>query len=143
MDKRQLSYYEAITTHGRDANPFFRLMGVEILHFGAGEAALQMLIRPDMRNGEGWLQGGLLVALADEAMALALYTVLDATDRIATVSENTHFLRGARDGTVTAIGRVTRRHTGVAFTEGEVRSGSATEGLLTRTAAVFSVLTAS
>ena len=41
-----------------------------------GKATLKMTVRPDMYNGVGWLQGGMLAAIADEAMALALYTVL-------------------------------------------------------------------
>jgi acyl-CoA thioesterase len=137
-ERSGLSYYEAITARGRDANPFLRLMGVEILRAGNGEAVLGMTVRPKMRNGEGWLQGGLFVALADESMALALYSVLGRKDRIATISESTQFLKGVRAGELHAVGRVTRKGRRVAFAEGEIHAGSGGE-LLARTIAAFAV----
>ncbi len=133
------SYYEAIRARGREANPFFVLMDVEIVRVGEGEAQLQMRVRPDMRNGEGWLQGGLLVALADESMALALYSALGSGHRIATISESTQFLKGVRDGTISAAGRVVRKGRRVAFAEAEVQSGSSDGEPLARTSAAFAV----
>ena len=135
-----LSYYQAITTRGREANPFFLLMGIEVLRAADGESTLQMPVRPEMRNGAGLLQGGLFVSLADEAMALALCSVLGATDRIATVSESTSFLKGVREGVVVAIGRVVRKGRRVAFTDGEVRELTIEGALLARTTAVFAVM---
>jgi acyl-CoA thioesterase len=132
------SYLEELRVRGRDANPFFLLMGIRVARMGGGEAALEMTVRPDMHNGLGWLQGGILVALADEAMALGLFTALDAHQQIATISESTSFLKGTRDGTLVATGRVIKRGRKVAFTEGEVcRDGD----VLSRTTGVFSLLT--
>jgi acyl-CoA thioesterase len=71
-----MGYLEEIQSRGRDANPFFRLMGIDVDSFCRGEAELSMDVRPDMLNGVGWLQGGLFTALCDEAMALALFTVI-------------------------------------------------------------------
>ena len=53
-----MNYIERIQTEGRDANPFFTLMGIEIGVIGKGSATLRMPIRPDMLNGEEFLQGG-------------------------------------------------------------------------------------
>ena len=133
-------YLETIKKRGREANPFFMLMGVEVMHIGNGEATLEMPVRPDMHNGEGWLQGGLFVSLADEAMALALYTILDDTERIATVSEATNFMKGVQDGKVVATGRVVKKGRRVAFAEGEVREGTPDGELLTKTTAAFAVM---
>ena len=62
----EMSYLEEIRRKGRDANPFFQLMGIELGTYGNGEAELFMPVRPDMHNGVGWLQGGLFTALCDE-----------------------------------------------------------------------------
>jgi uncharacterized domain 1 len=94
-----------------------------------------------MLNGVGWLQGGMLVALADEAMALALYPMLEATEGIATISESTSFIKGVRDGTIVAEGHVIRKGRRVAFCEGEVRIDNAEMTLLSKTTASF-VITA-
>jgi len=110
-----MSYIEEIRTLGRDANPFFRLMGIVLGPLGKGVAELSMQVRPDMLNGVGWLQGGLFTALCDEAMALALFTILDEDECIATISESTSFLQGIRKGRIRALGRVIKKGHSVAF----------------------------
>jgi acyl-CoA thioesterase len=133
-----MDYLEALARQGRDANPFFRLMEIEVGTYGDGTAELSMAVRPDMMNGVGWLQGGLYVALADEAMALAIYTALEPGEGIATVSENTSFLKGVNRGTITATARVIRKGRRVAFTESDVRDENGT--LLSRTSAAFAIV---
>lgn len=112
-------------------------MGIDVDSFGEGTAKLSMKVRPDMLNGVGWLQGGLYVALCDEAMALALYTVLEEGELIATISENTSYLRGVRNGLVYAEAQVVRKGRQVAFTEGRVKNTD--DELLTETRASFTV----
>jgi acyl-CoA thioesterase len=135
-----MGYLDDIKKIGRGANPFFLSMEIEIESFGEGEAVLSMPIRPSILNGQGWMQGGLFVALADEAMALALYTVLEDGELIATISENTSFLQGIRDGRVIAEGKVLKRGRQVAFTEGVVRRADETGDVLSETRAYFTVI---
>lgn len=140
MHKNSMNYRERIKRDGRAANPFFCLMGIDIVSAGDGKAELAMQVRPDMHNGVGWLQGGMLVALADEAMALAIYTQLADGEGIATISESTSFLRGVREGSITAEGRVIRKGRRVAFCEAEVWADNGGErSLLSRTSAAFTV----
>ncbi len=134
-----MSYLEKIKKEGKNANPFFCLMGIDVVSAEPGKAVLKMHVRPDMHNGVGWLQGGILAAVADEAMALALYPLLSKTEGIATISESTSFVRGAQDGYIIAEGRVIRKGRRVAFTEGEVYTGDNEKVLLSRTSAAFAV----
>ncbi len=134
-----MGYIEELKRVGRDANPFFKLMGIEVAEFGDGRARLTMEVRPDMLNGAGWLQGGVYVALADEAIALALYTLLAGNEEIATIDEHTSFLKGVNAGTIVATGRVIRKGRRVAFAEGEVRDAT-DDTLLTRTTTSFAVI---
>lgn len=140
MHKNSMNYHERIQRDGREANPFFCLMGIDVVSAGEGKAVLSMQVRPDMHNGVGWLQGGMLVALADEAMALAVYTQLADGEGIATISESTSFIRGVREGTISAEGRVIRKGRRVAFCEAEVWADNGGErSLLSRTSAAFTV----
>jgi acyl-CoA thioesterase len=134
----EMSYLSEISRRGRDANPFFQLMGIEIGTYGNGEAELFMPVRPDMHNGVGWLQGGLFTALCDEAMALALFTVMEEDAAIATISESTSFLQGSRNGRIAATGRVVKKGRRVAFMEGFVKSEDGTT--LTETRASFAIM---
>lgn len=132
-----MGYLEEIKKAGRDANPFFRLMGIEVESFGEGSAILSMNVRPDMLNGVGWLQGGLYGALCDEAMALALYTRLEEGEQIATISESTSYLRGVRNGKIRARAEIVRKGRQVAFLEGCVTDAG--DVLLSKTTASFTI----
>ncbi|MDD3932516.1 MULTISPECIES: PaaI family thioesterase [unclassified Methanoculleus] len=134
-----MGYIDELKQIGRDANPFFTLMGIEVGEFRNGRASLTMDVRPDMLNGAGWLQGGVYVALADEAIALALYTLLADNEEIATIDEHTSFIKGVNAGTIVATGRIIRKGRRVAFADGEVRD-AADDTLLTRTSTSFAVI---
>jgi acyl-CoA thioesterase len=134
----EMGYLEEIRNHGRDANPFLRLMEINIDGFGDGEAELSMQVRQDMLNGAGWLQGGLFTALCDEAMALALFTVLEERKCIATISESTSFLQGIRKGKVIAKGRVVKMGRQVAFTESMITDDERHQ--LSQTFASFAII---
>ena len=134
-----MSYLDDVKKDARAVNPFFRQMGIEVIEVADGRGVLKMPVRPDMHNGVGWLQGGLLVALADEAMALAAYTRLVEGEGIATISESTSFIKGVRAGIIYAEGRVIRKGRRVAFCESEVWTGEAERILLSRTSAAFAV----
>jgi uncharacterized protein (TIGR00369 family) len=134
-----MSYLENIRQHGRNANPFFCQMGIDIVSYKEGSAMLNMQVRPDMLNGVGWLQGGMLVALADEAIALALYTQLAEYEGIATISESTSFVRGVREGVIVAEAKVIRKGRRVAFAEAEVFLENGKKTMLSRTSAAFAV----
>jgi uncharacterized protein (TIGR00369 family) len=134
-----MSYLEKIKTDGKNANPFFCLMGIDVVSVEPGKAVLRMEVRPDMHNGVGWLQGGMLAALADEAMALALYPLLAKNEGIATISESTSFIKGAKEGFIIAEGRIIRKGRRVAFAEGEVFIDDTGKAMLSRTSAAFAV----
>jgi acyl-CoA thioesterase len=133
-----MSYLERVRQRGRDANPFFLLMGIELGTYGNGEAELFMPVRPDMHNGVGWLQGGLFTALCDEAMALALFTVLEEGTGIATISESTSFLQGIRIGRIKATGKFVKKGRSIAFMEGHVKSEDGK--ILAKTSASFAIM---
>lgn len=125
-----MSYLDEIARSGQRANPFFCLMGIVPVSWGEGEARLEMEVRPDMTNGEGWLQGGIYTAFADEAMALAIYTLLNPDEMIATVSCTTGFLKGVRAGErIIAEARVIRKGRQIIFTEASVMKAEDSTGL--------------
>ena len=134
-----MSYLDKIQQRDPSANPFFILMGIEVVSTEQGKAVLSMPVRPDMLNGAGWLQGGVLAAIADEAMALALYPLLSPEEGIATISESTSFIRGVKEGKVFAEGRVIRKGRRVAFTESEAYLLQGERQILSRTSAAFAV----
>jgi acyl-CoA thioesterase len=135
-----MSYIEKIRTSGRDANPFFRLMDIDVIAISEGKAKLRMNVRRDMLNGENFLQGGMFTALADEAMVLGIYSLLDEGQTIATVSESTSFMFGAGAGSVLiADGSVIKKGRRIVFAEGLVRIEGKDE-VASRTSAAFAII---
>jgi uncharacterized protein (TIGR00369 family) len=91
-----------------------------------------------MLNGEDFLQGGLFTALADEAMVLAIYPLLNPEERIATISESTTFMSGAQKGILIGTGRVLKKGRRVIFAEGDITM-EGSERILSRSTATFMV----
>ena len=117
------SYLDRLRAGGEGANPFFEMMGVRVDRVDGGAGELSVEVRPEFCNGEGWVQGGLYAALADEAIVLAVYQTLGEGESIATITESTSFLRGVNTGSLRAVGRVVKRGRRVIFGEGQVFDG--------------------
>lgn len=50
-------------------DPYSQWLGLELLHAAPGHCKLQMLLRPEMCNGFGVAHGGVLLSMADSALA--------------------------------------------------------------------------
>jgi acyl-CoA thioesterase len=116
------------------------MMGIDVLECDGGRAAIGMSVTPPMQNGEGFLQGGLFTALADEAMVLAIYQVLEEGSTLATISETTNYMRGISGGLVRAEGSIVKKGRRVVFAEAAVFDCTGSEKrLLSATQAAYAV----
>ncbi|MFF3286194.1 PaaI family thioesterase [Streptomyces sp. NPDC003023] len=59
-----------------DAQPFSQLVGARITAFGGGEAVLEVDIREDLRQQNGYLHGGVVAYAADNCITFAAGTTL-------------------------------------------------------------------
>lgn len=59
-----------------DSQPFSRLVGARITAFGDGAAALEVDVREDLRQQNGFLHGGVLSYAADNAITFAAGSAL-------------------------------------------------------------------
>ena len=58
------------------AQPFSVLLGAEVAEFGDGRAVLELPVRDELRQQNGYLHGGVLAYAADNALTFAAGTVL-------------------------------------------------------------------
>jgi uncharacterized protein (TIGR00369 family) len=58
------------------SQPFSRLLGARLTEFGAGGATLELDIRDELNQQNGYLHGGVLAYAADNALTFAAGTVL-------------------------------------------------------------------
>ncbi|WP_328495128.1 PaaI family thioesterase [Streptomyces sp. NBC_00414] len=79
------------------AQPFSTLLGTRLVAFGEGEAVLELDIRDDLRQQNGFVHGGVLGYAADNALTFAAGSV--AGSRLLTSGFTIDYLRPA-DGTL-------------------------------------------
>jgi uncharacterized protein (TIGR00369 family) len=100
--------------------PFADFLGIRIESLEPGAARLSLAHRPELENSHHGAHGGVVMALADVALAVAAIA-RDGTARGAyTVDLSVSFL-GPGKGTLRAEGRCLRIGRSLAFSEGEVR----------------------
>ena len=105
------------------ANPFIKFMGIQAPQLGVGYARFVLPFKPELANSIGLLQGGAIAALADEAVAFALYSLVKEGEMINTVEMKINFLAAVKEGEVEAAARISKRGRTISLGEVEVRQG--------------------
>jgi 1,4-dihydroxy-2-naphthoyl-CoA hydrolase len=91
----------------RDLMPFAALIGAEVIEATPEVVRGRMEWAPERCTAGGLLHGGALMAMADGGGgALAFMNLPEGAVGTATIESKTNFLRGVRDGAVTATSRV-------------------------------------
>ena len=105
--------------------PFAEFLGIRIVGNEPGAARLEMALRPELMNSFHDAHGGVVMALADVALAVAAITQDGAARGAITVDLSVSFL-GPGKGTLLAEARCLRAGRSLAFSEGEIRDGEGT-----------------
>ena len=103
------------------ANPFIKFVGIEVPQLGKGYARFLLPFKPDLANSIGLMQGGVIAALADEAVAFALYSLVKEGETINTVEMKINFLGAVQEGEVEAVATIAKRGRTISLGEFEVR----------------------
>jgi uncharacterized protein (TIGR00369 family) len=106
------------------ASPFHAGFGVTVEHATRGEVRLGWQARPEHRNLQGLVHGGVLATLVDIAMGLAVRSVVGPSRRHVTIDLTVHYLRPASPGPIEAVGTTLRVGSQIAFAEGDVADAS-------------------
>ena len=104
-------------------NPFIKFVGIQVPQLGRGYARFVLPFKPDLANSIGLLQGGVIAALADEAVAFALYSLVKEGEIINTVEMKINFLAAVKEGEVEATAHIAKRGRTISLGEFEVRQG--------------------
>jgi acyl-CoA thioesterase len=114
-----------------------RWLGLRLERVEPGEVDVSLALEPKHLNLVGTLHGGLIATLADTATGLAQRTLLEPDAPLMTTQLSVTFLTPARDGRVTARGRVIRSGRRFGYAEADVVNDDGT--LLARATATFAV----
>jgi uncharacterized protein (TIGR00369 family) len=90
----------------RDAMPFAALVGVELVEAGPDLVRGRLDWAPERCTAGGLMHGAALMALADSCGGVCAFLNLpDGAAGTSTIESKTNFLRGVRDGSLTATTR--------------------------------------
>lgn len=106
-----------------DRNLFIKFVGIQVLQLGKGYARFVLPFKPELANSIGLLQGGMIAALADEAVAFALYSLVQEGETINTVEMKLNFLGAVQEGEVEAEAHIAKRGRTISLGEFTVRQG--------------------
>ena len=108
----------------RELAPCSRLLGrqVRAVDPEAGTIEVEFEAAPEFVNSAGAIQGGMLAAMLDSTLGLALRARLPADVLAPTLELKVSFLRPATVGPLVGQGRVVHQATSVAFLAGELRN---------------------
>ncbi len=104
--------------------PFAVTLGMELVSATPEEVVGRLAWREELCTTGGALHGGALMSLADNLGGVCAYLNLPAGAGTATISSSTNFLRGVREGVITATARPLRVGRTVIVVVTEVRDDS-------------------
>ena len=136
LDERHL---EDLRQRVRES-PFHQWAGMELVQVGDGRAQVVLSLGDHHFNPQGIVHGGMIAAVADTAIGLAVRSMLAPGMTHRTAQLNVHFLAKGEGDRITAIGR--SMHLGRRMGYGEAEVTDARGQLLARATAKFIVLPA-
>jgi len=103
------TYLRRLQAGEKSLNPYLDYFEITMEEVREGYARFRMPFRPEYLQVGGFLQGGLIVALADEAIAHAAMTVMEPAFGITTVELKCNFLAPVRNGELIAVASIFKK----------------------------------
>ena len=104
--------------------PFYRFMGIRVTKLGWGRAEIRIGVAKGLTQRAGFVHGGVSASLVDSAVGLALWTMIDRGNAIATIDLQVNFLAPANPGLLTARARIVHKGKRTAVGDCTVRDGA-------------------
>ena len=106
-----------------ESEPLMAFIGYKLVEVSQGRACAEFGHSRNVQRVGGVLHGGVIAAVLDETLGMAVLTVNDGVDQV-TVELKVNFLEPGREGPYKVCGQVVRRGGRLVVAEGEVRDAS-------------------
>jgi uncharacterized protein (TIGR00369 family) len=103
-----------------NSSPYYRLLGMEVTEIREGESRIQMLFKEELTHPYGIVHGGAIASLADSAVAMALISLVEQKDRIATIEFKINFFVPISKGELKAHAKIIHKGSKTAVGDVEV-----------------------
>ncbi|WXG41187.1 MAG: PaaI family thioesterase [Candidatus Freyarchaeum deiterrae] len=105
-----------------NSSPFYKLLGMEILDIKENYSKLRIPWKEDLLQLQGVAHGGVLASIADAAVAIALFSLVDLNDIISTIELKINYLAPIKSGEIIAEGRIVHKGARIALGEVDVKN---------------------
>ena len=102
-------------------NPFWSLLGMEIIGIKKGWAKIRLPFTEKLANGLGVAHGGAIFSPADSAVGMALVGMIDKDENISTLEMKINYLKPFVEGEIIAEAKIVHKGTMTAIGDVEVR----------------------
>ena len=114
-------FKEAILDWMKTRNPFWALLGIEIVEIRKGWAKLRIPIEEKLTNAIGLVHGGAIFSAADSAVGMALAGMINRNENISTLEMKINYMKPAKSGELIAEAKIIHKGNQTAVGEVEVR----------------------
>ena len=100
--------------------PYYRLLGMEITEIKKRESRIQIPFKQKLTHPYGIMHGGAIASLADASVAMALISLIEPKDRIATIEFKINFFAPINKGKLNAHAKIIHKVSRTAVGDVEV-----------------------
>jgi acyl-CoA thioesterase len=112
----------AIQDWMKTRNPYWALLGLELVEIRKGWARLRIPINEKLTNAIGLVHGGAIFSAADSAVGMALIGMVARNENISTLEMKINYLKPVRGGELIAEAKIVHKGTQTAIGDVEVRN---------------------
>jgi uncharacterized protein (TIGR00369 family) len=138
-NQRPTMDFNALREHANQV-PMYKLLGMEVIDVGPGHSRFRLPFRPELTQPFGVMHGGALAAVADSAVAIALWGLLGADQIFTTIEMKINYIAPVSTGEVIAEGKII--HCGRRTAIGDVTLKDQNERLVAKCLATYIILPA-
>lgn len=134
-----LTHIKKMIESGRPPMPIASLLGFNIKSVQPGEAVIEFTMTEDHTNTMGTLHGGVFCTIADTAMGVAFFTLLEKGETLTTLELKINYLKPVWNGRLLAVGKVVKKGKLTGYVECDIVDEK--EQLVARASSTYMTLT--
>ena len=119
-------FKDALLDWMKTKNPFWSLLGMEIIEIKKGWAKIRLPFSEKLANGIGVAHGGAIFSPADSAVGMALIGLVNKNENISTLEMKINYLKPLTAGDIIAEAKIVHKGTMTAIGDVDVRDGKGT-----------------
>ena len=131
-------FREAILDWMKNRNPFWSLLGMELVDVKKGWAQVRLPFDKKLTNAIGLVHGGAIFTPADSAVGMALVGMISRNENISTLEMKINYLKPVKKGDIIAAAKIV--HKGAQTAIGDVEVRDVNDVLIAKGLATYAIL---